>query len=362
MELVRRIRVLAPLAAILVVGAVGLTRPALLRAGDPAWDPPPCPPGVAAPATGTAWFSLDPKLDGQGSLAGQRLTLGNLAGTTAHRLDLPPESFASGPVAGRVLVGDDDGQRSRLRVLDVAAGCAVEIGRVASVVRGAILSPDGRVAWEHRVNRATRADEGIWRRPVRGGQPLRVLPGIPFDGRFGPTFTTELALTDDGRLTVASCGERQCRIRVLEPLTGVIRQVEGTGPLVGVSRDRLIAYDACGGFPCRIEVVDLRTGRRQTLVDAAGPAALGGRGSRTLVHETTSGTVASLDLETLAVAPVVMTGPGLPVRPGSGATTGADVPAGSLLLAPAGRVIDPAAARRLDVARGDVRPLAEVLP
>src|SRR5450759_4222009 len=130
MEHVRRIPVLAPIATILVVGALALTRPAMLRAADPPWAPPPCPPGIAAASGGgAAWFSLDPDLDPEGSVAGQRLTLGDLAGGPARRLDLPPESFASGPVAGRILVGDDDGRMSRLRVVDVAAGCVTEIGQ-----------------------------------------------------------------------------------------------------------------------------------------------------------------------------------------------------------------------------------------
>ena len=69
---------------------------------------------------GAAWYRLDPVLDEHGSLAGQRLTVG-LVGGPARHLDLAPESFVSGPVGGVVLVGDDDGTESRLRLLDVVA-------------------------------------------------------------------------------------------------------------------------------------------------------------------------------------------------------------------------------------------------
>lgn len=363
MEHVRRTRVLTPFAAILVVGAVALTRPAMLRAADPPWDPPPCPPDVAAASgSGAAWFSLDPDLDASGTLVGQRLTLGDLAGGPARRLDLPPESFASGPVAGRILVGDDDGTMSRLRVVDVAAGCVTEIGQEVSVVRGAVLSPDGRFAWEHRVNRVNRADEGVWLRPVGDVATTRILPGLQADPAIGPTFSTELAFTDDGRLTVASCGVRQCRIRVLDPGSGRVDRVDGTGPLLGVSGDRLVAYGACYGFPCPIDGIDLRTGRRTRLVDAAGPAALAGAGGRQLVHETAPGSLAVLDLETLRRTTVAGAGEGLPVRRGSGATSGADVPAGNLLLAPAGHLASPASARRLNVAAGGVDPIVETRP
>ena len=366
MELMRRTRLLAPLAAIVVIGAAGLVRPAALRAADPPWDPPPCPPaqaaGLLAAAAGGAWFALDAELDGDGWLTGRRLSLGGLAGAPARHLELPPESFASGPVGGRVLVGDDDGSRSRLRIVEVAAGCATDIGREASVVRSAVLAPDGSAVWEHRVNRATRADEGVWRRPLDGRPARRVLRGLPFAAAFGPTFSTELALTADGRLTVASCGERACRLRVLEPRSGRVDRVDGTGLLIGVSGDRAIAYAPCNGFPCRVEGIDLSTGRRMTLLAAAGPAALGGPGSRTLVHEAGNGSLEILELDTLRRSPAAVGTPGAPVRAGSTATSGADVPDGWVLLAPAGHLTDPAAARRLDVATNGVGQLWEVQP
>jgi hypothetical protein len=363
MEHVRRIRLLAPLAAVVVVGAVGLVRPAALRAGDPPWGPPPCPPPAAAePAAAGAWYALDPELDADGWLTGWRLSLGRLADAAVRHIDLPSESFASGPVDGRVLVGDDDGSRSRLRVVDVAAGCATEIGREASVVRSAVLAPDGSAVWEHRVNRATRADEGVWRRALDGGPVRRVLRGLAFEAAFGPTFSTELALAPDGRVTVASCGELACRLRILEPRTGRVDRVDGTGPLIGVSGDRAIAYAPCNGFPCRVEGIELRTGRRTTLLDDAGPAALGGPAGGTLVHQAGREVLEVVDLGTLRRSPVAPGGPGAPVRGGSTATSGADIPNGWVLLAPAGHLTEPAAARRLDVATGGVGQLEEVQP
>lgn len=363
MEQLRRVRVLASIAAILVVGAGVALRPAALRAGDPPWDPPPCPPGAAPgviPA-GSAWFSLDPDLDGQGWLAGIRLSLGDLLGRTRHWLELPPESFASGPVGARLLVGDDDGSRSRLRMLDVAGSCAVEVGREASVIRSAIQSPDGRVAWEHRVNRVTRADEGVWARRLDGSLAVRVAPGLPPDDRFGPTFTTELESTADGRLTIASCGELRCRVRLLDPASGRIAQADGTGRAIGTNGDQLIAYAPCHGYPCRIESIDLGSGRRTTLADAAGTASLGGPDDRMLVFETAPGLLATLDLQTLELDR--LSGEGrVPVGRGSWATSGASVRLGAVLLAPDGHLVDPGDARQLDPSTLDRRPLAEVEP
>ncbi len=129
MEVLRFVRGLGPIVAIALLGAPGAARPPSLGSGAPPWQPPPCTPaeGAVPPPAGTAWFRLEPVLDRAGTLAGQRLTLG-LVGATPRSVDLPPESFASGPVRGRVLVGDDDGSRSRLRVVDVARGCASDAG------------------------------------------------------------------------------------------------------------------------------------------------------------------------------------------------------------------------------------------
>ena len=129
---------------------------------------------------GPAWFRLEAVLDPGGTLVGQRLTAGPVAGSS-RTLALPPESFASGPVGGRVLVGDDDGTVSVLRLLDVARGCWTVVAREPAVIRGAVLAPDGASSWEHRVDRASRADLGVWRRTLSGGPAVRVLPGLAVD-------------------------------------------------------------------------------------------------------------------------------------------------------------------------------------
>ena len=217
MELVRCLAGTGALALVALAGTLGAARPLALAAADPPWQPPPCP---EAPASGTsggnaatsgataAWYRLDPVLDAGGSLAGQRLTLGLIGGPTRH-VDLAAESSASGPVRGAVLATEDDGTESRLRLLDVGRGCETVMARERSVIRGAVLAPDGTVAWEHHVNRATRADEGVWRRPMAGGMARRVLPGLPADARFGPTFVTELVVAGRrpprGRLVRRAC-------------------------------------------------------------------------------------------------------------------------------------------------------------
>ncbi len=362
MELVRCLAGTGTLAALALVGALGPARMPVLTTADPPWQPPPCGEARAGAPSGAAWYRLDPLLDEKGSLTGQRLTVG-LVGGAARHLDLAPESFASGPRAGLVLVGEDDGIASSLRLVDVARGCETVVGRErAAVVRGALLAPDGTAVWEHRVNRATRADEGVWRRPLAGGQPVRVLRGVRPDGRFGPTFVTELSWSADGRLGVASCGERSCRTRVVDPATGRVEAFEGTGPLLGVHGDRAVVRAACAGLPCPVEAVDLRTGRQSVLVDAAGLAALDGSGAGSLVYEAAGGSLVVLDLGSGRRSAVSADRGLLPVRRTSAATSGADTPGGAVLIAAGGHVRQPSAARHLDRADHAVVTLGEVIP
>lgn len=259
---------------------------------------------VAAPASlddlaGEAWFRLDPRLDRTGALQGQRLAIGLDADRSNRIMDLPAESFAAGPFGRIVLVGTDDGTASHLRAVDVAAHCAWDVGTEPAVIRRATIDPTGTTIYEMRVDRATRADLGIWARPLDGsGPPTPFLEPIVADERFGRTFTTELAWDLAGTaLVVQSCGEVACRTRVVELASGTVRTVAEPelGALVGVDGDRLVSYAACRGLPCAVVSTDLSTGARSTLADAAAIAILAATpdGSR-LVHETFDGPAIAL--------------------------------------------------------------------
>jgi hypothetical protein len=361
-EVHRFVRGLAPIAAVALLAAPGVARPGVLGSAAPPWDPPTCRDRAAAagvPAS-TAWYRLDGVLDASGTLAGQRLTLG-LIGGRARMLALPPESFASGPVGGRVLVGDDDGSRSRVRLLDVPRGCATEIATESAVIRGGLLSPDLGTIWEHRVDRGTRADLGVWRRSTTTGAATRVLAGLTADDRHGPTFATELRRAPDGRLAVSSCGELACRTRIVDPASGQVDAVDATGPALGVVDGGLLAYSDCPGYPCPALEVDPATGRREVVEPAAGPAAVAGIDDATLVID---------DGDALVILDVRGRGRRLvggaagltPVRGGSGASSGADLPPGWVLLAAGGRLGDPSTARALDARASAAHPLTEVRP
>jgi hypothetical protein len=271
---------------LVAVGALGLVASASAGAGDRPWDPPDCGPtmGPAAASrpgapqrlTGEAWFRLDPVLDASGTLAGQRLEVG-LHGGGSRYLELPPESFAAGPFGRLILAGSDDGVVSTIRAIDASVACARLVARESSVVRRGVIDPAGATVYEFRVDRASRADLGVWRRPLAGGPAEPVLASLPADQRFGRTYSTELSWSLEGdRLVVEQCGYASCRTRLLDPGTGNVSTVARPelGEVIGVADGRIVAYAACHGLPCQIVSVEASTGEAGLVAEAAGLARL----------------------------------------------------------------------------------------
>jgi hypothetical protein len=338
--------------------ALGLVASVSAGAGDRPWDPPDCGPGAdsaplaaahSRPATperlvGEAWFRLDPVLDAGGTLAGQRLEVGLHGGGSRH-LELPPESFAAGPFGRVVLVGSDDGKVSTVRAIDASAACARLIARETSVVRRAVIDPTGSTVYEFRVDRASRADLGVWRRPLAGGPAERVVASLPADARFGRTFSTELSWSLEGdRLVVQQCGYSSCRTRLVDPGTGQVSTIARPefGELVGVADGRVVVYAACRGLPCPILSVEASTGRTALVADEAGLAQLvpTDTGPR-VIHENGSDTdrhLRSTDLAGGSAVTVPVPAGELRLVPASArASAGTQLPAGWVLLAPDGR-------------------------
>ena len=352
-------RTLAP--GILAIGTTAALVASTVAARDRPWTPAACagdgagrvadariatprdPAGIA----GEPWFRADPRLDANGALAGQRLVVGRRGRGQPATIDLPPEAFATGPFGDLVLVGEDDGIVSRLSTVDAVAGCRDPLDITADVIRRATVSPDGSTVYEARVARRDRADLGIWSRPLDGTTPARpVLPAPAPDGRFGRTWSTELAWSVEGdRLVVQSCGEVSCRTRLFDPSDGSSELVDDPrlGTMVGVAGGRVIGFDACRGFPCPLVATDAATGVRQVLADASGPAVVvsDGRDAR-VVHQTDDGHGPRLR----AVAPDGSGGGDLGAVPdglvlgplGSGSGSGLRLPPGWVLLAPDGRL------------------------
>jgi hypothetical protein len=277
---------------VVALAAVGFIATATLGAGPRPWSGRACagPPGARIAAAkavdtgavasirGAPWFRLDPTLDLAGTLRGQRLAFGLDGDRTVRTLDLGAESFAAGPFGRVVVVGSDDGTSSRLDALDAGSECTWSIAEERSVIRRATIDPTGANLYEARVDRATRADLGLWLRPTDGHSPARrILPPLAPDARFGRTFSTELVWDLAGdRLSVQSCGELACRTRTVAPLGRPPRTLDAPdlGPLVGLDGERVVTYEACRGLPCAIVSTDLATGDRRLLAPEAGLAVL----------------------------------------------------------------------------------------
>ncbi|MEO6207554.1 MAG: hypothetical protein ABIP77_06335 [Candidatus Limnocylindrales bacterium] len=356
---------IAATAAILAIASTTLGAPAAELAAPPICG------GDTAPSASprsAAWYRLDPVID-DGVRTGQRLQVGRIGGP-AWTVDLDPESFATGPFHGLVVTGTDDGRRSTVSMADLGRGCTTVVGTSRDVIRRAVLAPDGASIFEFRVDRRDRRDLGVWRRSPGSDDAQQVLEPIPADPAFGITWTTDLAWSADGRaLAVTSCGEAACRIRVLDPATGGVQTVADPtlGGFVGLADERVVVRGACPGLPCPIVAVDLGDGSTHVLADAAGLAALvvGEDGRRNVIAyeaDASGGLLRTVTLD--GVASQTFAAPdGL--RPlGTHDGSGADLPAGWLLLGPDGRL--PATpgtdVRAHHLADGQTLRLDEVLP
>jgi len=346
---------------VIALGAFGFIASTTHGAGDRPWAPRACAgqagdliaatrrPGPNRPADvrTQAWFRIDPSLDRDGALHGQRLAIGVGGDRLQPDAKLAPESFAAGPFGRIVLVGSDDGARSRLHAFDVATGCAWLVGDERDVIRRATIDPPGAGIYETRVDRQSRADLGVWLRPLDGrGPATRILAPLPADGRFGRTFSTEFTWDVDGsRLAVQACGEVACRTRLIAPRGEPVVTLDapGLGVLLGFDAARVIMYGACRGMPCPILSVDPTTDDRLVLESNGGPAVVvdTADGPR-LILETFAQTGRRLRSVALDGSAAYDLGPlpdGLGLHPGAvGAGAGTLVPDGWVLLAPDGRL------------------------
>jgi hypothetical protein len=296
---------------------------------------------------GAPWYRLDPVLAADGALHGQRLALGTEGDPTVRNLALPAESFAAGPFGRLILVGSDDGTVSRLEAFDPAAGCAWSVAEDPAVIRRATIDPAGTGIYEMRVDRVSRADLGIWFRPLDARTPARRILAPPtVDGRFGRTWSTTFAWGLGGdRLAVQSCGEAACRVRVLDLAGGPPEtlDVPDLGVLVGLDGDRVVTYASCRGLPCPVISTDLGTGERRTLATEAGSAVLvSSPTGATLVHEirvATGRRLRSVALDTGQAVDVGAIPTDLRLQPSPTEADAATLlPPGWVVLAPDGRL------------------------
>lgn len=300
----------------------------------------------AAPGP-AAWYRLDPVLDATGGLKGQRLVAGRLGQGGDVVLPLAVESHAFGPSGGRVLVGNDDGRRSSVQILDVVGRCSVVVHEGRDLIRRAVFDPSVNGIMEFRLDRWSRADLGVWSRLSDGSKPRQLMEPLAPSERVGRIFATDLSWSLDGsRLVVTSCGESSCIARILDRSTGGLTTVDDprVGDVLGLVGDDLLAYGGCPTLPCEIVAMNLRTERIRVLAKLAGLATVAvAKGGGAIVafedyrtHELVR--VVDLDGTTLRTLPL---GDGLRLVPSSNrALAGIELPAGVIALAEGGRLSD----------------------
>ena len=231
-------------------------------------------------AAAAPWFRLDGRIDGRGGLTGYRIRTGRLGTRGAAAADLAAESFAAGPFGTSVLTGTDDGTTSSVGLLSSNAACSRTLLASSRIVRRATIDPSGTTLVALLLDRATRADLGVWSAPINDAGNLRpLLPPVPADdnaaARIGLIWATDLAWSLDGRrLVVTSCGEQECRVRIIEPATGRTWSITnaGLGETLGLSDDRLLSLASCSGLPCPILQTDLGAATQRRLVVTDGTA------------------------------------------------------------------------------------------
>jgi len=195
----------------------------------------------------------------------------------------------SGPVDGLVVVTSDDGSRSAVLLVDVAAHCSLTIDDRADVVRNAIIDPDDGSVFAHVVARDSRADLGTFRIARAGSQWSSALVAQPLAGALatevGQVFGTGLALDAGSRyFAVQSCTDLACLTRVFDlskpGAAPVILRGRYQGPLLGFAGRELVTWAACVGNPCALQAWDVTSGHARQLAAGADAASLTRDGRR----------------------------------------------------------------------------------
>jgi hypothetical protein len=315
------------------------------------------------PAPGTWWKTTD-KLDANGTLVGRQLFVGH-GPNAGGSLDLPVESSVSGPIDGIVAVTADDGTRSRVSLISVAARCALVIDERDDVVRSAILDPHDGSVFAHVVARGTRADLGTYQISFtsQGSSEARLVapPLGTLSGEVGTVWGTVLRLDPAGtHLAVQSCADIGCLTRVFDLAApdAAPRIIRGAdqGPLLGFAGADLVTWQACVGYPCPVLAWDVVTGQARSLVDGASAAALTTDGRRLVALAADAAGVQAIEVDTATGRSTGLRGiaPGSrPIGDGPAATLGLEVATDEVAMASPGG--DPLALRP-DSAAEEVLP------
>ena len=273
-------RTLAP--GILAIGATAALVASTVAARDRPWTPAACAGDgavrvtaarIAAPRdplgiAGEPWFRADPRLDGDGALAGQRLVVGRRGARRAG--DHRP---AAGVVRRRSVRRPGPrrrGRRGRLQAArrstrSPAAAPRSTRPRTSSGGRPSARTdrPSTRLAW--RGGTAPTSGSGRVRSTGRrrpGPSSRRRPPTAASGGRGRRSSPGRSRATGSWSSRAARCpAGRGCSTR--PTARSELVDDPALGPMVGVAGGRVIAFGACRGFPCPLVATDVATGARQ---------------------------------------------------------------------------------------------------
>ena len=288
---------------------------------------------AAAKAVGHGtWWRLTDTLDGAGTLVGRTLFAGRAAKTTLT-MSLGTESMARGPVGGLLVVTNDDGRSSELRVVSISDGCSWLVHRDANVLRSAILDPATGAAFVHVLQRETRIDLGVFRAAALDPDASleRIVEPLAPQADLGRIWATELRLNEDGTaLAVQSCSDQGCLTRVLalgafgQPMT-IVRGAS-QGSIIGFAGNRVVTWAFCAGMPCGVQAWTAGAARPAVLAEQASGAGLTRNGRYLVLVTDMHGHAFRVDLGSNTTATVNGVAAGeLPLGMSVTATAGFDV-------------------------------------
>jgi hypothetical protein len=290
-----RSRLAAAVVIALVVGGVAATYPmpsdagSALRATDclvPQEDP-----GEITANEEQGRVTVAQVLGKRGEQIGRRVDVQTTDGQ-AVALNLPPDSFVSQPVGGRLVYARrlaDAG--SEIRAVSLLNGCDTRLLGTQDVVRSILQSPVDGSLYLHTVVGEERHDGGVTKIASEADADEQVLEPLPSGHGLGAIFSTRLAWADEARtLVVQSCGFEACltRVRGLDDGTLSTYATEH-GDLVGLTPHEIIAFAADHGRPVALLAIDRATGIARVLADEVFDARLTDSDPSTIQVETATG-------------------------------------------------------------------------
>ena len=169
----------------------------------------------------------------------RQLSVGTLDGRITAILALHWEwahSSVTGPYGDLVLVANDTGLVSEVFTIAASDGSRRDLFSSEELIAAAAMGGEGAWVYYVELDRTTLEDSGLWRVPLAGGAPERIVEGPIGDGAAqSPSTYWMTADPLDDRVVVQSCfGQVRCTSTLVDPEAGTTRERTEVGwPLGG---------------------------------------------------------------------------------------------------------------------------------